>query len=65
MIFGTFYTGYQTLSPHNKPAVYTPAVKLSMKWEPHGIQLCFPLFTTEMDSHRPSQLLLTQHFRWQ
>ena len=58
-IFCTFYTGYQTLSSQNKPALYTPAVKLSLEWESHGIQLCFPLFTTGMDSHRPSQLLLT------
>jgi hypothetical protein len=59
MIFGTFYRGYQTLSLRNEPAVYTRAVKLTLKWEPHAIQLCFPMFTTGMDSQRPGQLLLT------
>ena len=49
----------QAIKLHNKPAVYTPAVTPSLKWEPHGIQFCFPLFTTGMDSHTPSQHLLT------
>jgi len=59
MTSGTFYIGYHTFSPHNKPAVYTQSVTLSLKWKPHRNELYFSLFMAGMDTQKPRQLLLT------
>ena len=39
--------------------LYASSKTLALKWKPHGIQLCYPLFITGMDTQRPGQLLLT------
>jgi hypothetical protein len=59
-IFRTLYIGYHTFSLHNKPAVYTLAVKLCLGNGSHmAFNFAFHCLPPEWILKRPGQLLLT------